>query len=59
MVLVKQLIFCKINKINLDLYYDVTCTVRLTILLVQDIYAVRIQNEHCHSLKLTNIKTKL
>ena len=22
-------------------------------------YAVRIQNEHCYSLKLTNIKTKL
>ena len=34
-------------------------TVRLTILLVRDIHAVRIQNEHCYSLKLTNIKTKL
>ena len=29
------------------------------VLVLWDIYAVRIQNEHCYSLKLTNIKTKL
>ena len=34
-------------------------TLRPTILVLYDIYAVRIQNEYCYSLKLTNIKTKL
>ena len=34
-------------------------TLRLTILVVPDIYAVRIKNEHSYPLKLTNIKTKL
>ena len=32
---------------------------RPTILVLEDIYAARIQNENCYSLKLTNIKTKL
>ena len=34
-------------------------TVRTMVLALQDIYAVRSQNEQCYSLKLTNIKTKL
>ena len=34
-------------------------TVRTMALVLKDIYAVRIQNEQCYSLKLMNIKTKL
>ena len=45
--------------INWQSHSSQETTLRLTILVLQDIYAICIQNEHCYSFKLTNIKTKL
>ena len=51
---VSSVFFSWINTgtINVGCFFSFVSTVRTMVLVLQDIYAVRIQNEHCYSLKL-------